>query len=167
MEATTHIHPMTPGGTSHLDEPHSDTKFFKIGNYRFVLKDIKERFGFHKKSQIEIYCETFVDGGYDELPNIPVNTECKFKEPLTCFKDQQMAFNDDQWGWRSWYPIGDIHIYGDTPEQYDERMKKKTEIKELKQIRKELIDNIKKCNDPKIICACIGLYELETDATPN
>ena len=124
-------------------------------NY-YDLKEIKKKYGFHNRSKVAILHKVFDDDV--EYINAKQNKENKFKCGVFCKAECEGARESDWGASVSDYPYGDVMIFGETKEQYEERKKQEEEIKRCKKVRKELMDKLKGLDEKKL---CVIVDKLE------
>jgi hypothetical protein len=115
----------------------------------YDLKQIKKKYGFHNRSKVYILTKVF-DDDVDYI-NAKINKENKQKYATFCHEECEEARPSGMSGnWESDYPYGDVMIFGETTEEFEERKKQEEEIKRCKKVRKELMDKLKNLNEVKL-----------------
>jgi len=135
------------------------------GSRYYDIKAIKKKYGFHTRSKIAILHKVFKDD--EEYKNAKQNKDNKYEYPVSCLKGCEgamfTALRPTVGYYETDYPYGDVMIFGETEDELIERKNKMDEEKRMKQVRKEFIDKIKKC-DEKMMCMLIDrLEELEEE----
>jgi len=131
----------------------------------FDLKKIRIKYNFHPRSKVIIITELLwkTDQG-TKYP--PLNKDNIYNDYIyEVSKDFEGAVQSKAipWLYGVEYPFGNVVIFGETKDELIERQNKMNEEKRMKQVRKEFIDKIKKC-DEKMMCMLIDrLEELEEE----
>jgi len=128
----------------------------------YDMSVIKKKYGFHSRSKVKILTKTFDTN--EEYINAPINKDNKQRVETFCHPECQEATPSDFMGsgmWVSYYPYGDVIIFGEMEEEYTNRIDKQKEEKRMKKVRSEFMKKIKNC-DEKMLCMLIDrLEELE------
>ena len=105
----------------------------------YDLKVIKKKYGFHKRSKVHILVKTFEDDM--DYINAKANKDNKQEYSTCCHQENEDSFDGGFNGmWCSYYPYGDVMIFGETTDEFEERQQKLKEEKRMKSVRKEFMD---------------------------
>ncbi len=158
----------------------SELENYKIGSLMFPsdyhdstnyyeIKDIKKKYGFHKRSKVYILTKTFEDDV--DYINAPANKENKQRVPTCCPEecegaepvDMSMFSNGNtcRQMYHSWYPYGDVMIFGETEEQKKSRVDTQEYEKRCKDIRKELMNKMKTFDEKQLAMVMEKIEEIQ------
>ena len=132
-------------------------------------KALKRKYGFHPRSKVYLLTKTY-DDQVDYI-NAKANKDNKQRYATMCPEecegarpvDMSMFANGNtcSQAYESDYPYGDVLIFGETHDEFTQRVDKQKEEKRMKKVRKEFLQKIKNC-DEKMLCMLIDrLEELE------
>jgi len=140
---------------------------FHDSSHYYDLPAIRKKYGFHSRSQVHILTQVFEDD--IDYINAPANKENRQKHSTTCHEENECSIKSDmsmfcnasssKQLYESYYPYGDVMIFGETSEELTQRKKDKEYQTRCNSIRKEINKKIKEETDEKRLAMIMNLIE--------
>ena len=155
---TTTIKPLTEYNNYSVGTLMFPSDYHDSAHY-YDLPAIRQKYNFHSRSKVHILTKVFqCDTDYI---NAPANTDNKQRYSTCCPEECEGAFESSTMPgyFSSWYPYGDVMIFGETLEELTQRKKDKEYQRRCNSIRKEIIKKIKEDTDEKRLAMIMNLIE--------